>query len=269
MENEIIHDAFSDMDNGTDELYHYGRKGMKWYQNIFTSGRSSGSKKRSKALKKARKAKAKKAKEAKKVAEEQANLEAEKRKAIETGSVSDVMKFKGTYTANEMNFISTRLNWEKNMNDLQAKEISKGKASADGVMDKVGKLTDHVNTGAKAWNTFANVYNAFSSNDVPMPKIDTNITSGNKQERVTALEKIKSKISKEKREKHIQTVSAKDVTDNFNDYTPAEIETLAKKYANQNKIKIYANSSEVVGSAANKTVESGKAAVADILEEDK
>ena len=31
------------------ELYHYGRKGMKWYQNIFTKGKNAvGSKRRSK-----------------------------------------------------------------------------------------------------------------------------------------------------------------------------------------------------------------------------
>ena len=37
------------MDN---ELYHYGRKGMKWYQNIYTSGKKSISRKSSSSKKK-------------------------------------------------------------------------------------------------------------------------------------------------------------------------------------------------------------------------
>lgn len=270
MENEIIHDAFSDIDDGTDELCHYGRKGMKWYQNVFTSGRErSVKRKRAKNLKKARKAKAKKVEEAKKAAEEQANLEAEKRKAIETGSASDVMKFKGKYTAAEMQYISTRLNWERNMSDLQAKEVASGKAKADDIMSRVGKMTDHVNTGAKAWNTFANVYNAFSNKEVPLPKIDTNITSGNKQERMSIKDKIKDKAEKKAREKEIKNTSATDALKNWDKYSTEERQSLVKNLNMKKTIQSIAKDENSVSQISTVDIDTGKEAVNSILEENK
>ena len=48
----------------TDELYHYGRKGMKWGQHIFAKAHARKvNKQRKKNLEKAREAKAKKAAE--------------------------------------------------------------------------------------------------------------------------------------------------------------------------------------------------------------
>ena len=264
MENEIMSAVFSEVDTGVDELYHYGRKGMKWYQNIFTSGKErSVKRKRVKNLKKARKVKAEKEAAAKKAAEDQANLEAEKRKAIETGSASDVMKFKGKYTAAEMQYISTRLNWERSMSDLQAKEVASGKAKADDIMSKVGKMTDHVNTGAKAWNTFANIYNAFSNKEVPLPKIDTNITSGNKQERMSIKDKIKDKAEKKAREKEVKNTSASDALKNWDKYSTEERSAIVKNLNMRKTVKgmvdsepsTSATTSESVTSKANRIFE--------------
>ena len=60
------------------ELYHYGRKGMKWYQNIYTKHKQRQvAKKRAEGLKKAREAKVAKAAEA-----------AERQRLVESGKLS-------------------------------------------------------------------------------------------------------------------------------------------------------------------------------------
>lgn len=242
-----------------DELYHYGRKGMKWYQNIFTSGKERKARKRRlKNLEKARQARTDK-----KV------LEDEKKKAMETGSASDVLKFKGKYTAAEMQYISTRLNWERNMKDLQSKEISYGKSKADSVMDKVGKITDNVNTGAKAYNTFANIYNAFSKKEVPLPKIDTNITSGNKQERMGIIEKVKNKTEKKAREKELENTSASDALKNWNKYSTDDRQSLVKNLNMKKTIQSLAKDETPISNVSSNDVNSGKEAVDNILDDKK
>lgn len=272
MENEIIHDAFFDMDDGTDELYHYGRKGMKWYQNIFTSGKERSVKRRRvKNLKKARKAKAKKVEEAKKAAEEKANYEAEKCKAIETGSAADVLRFKGQLTANEMQYVSTRLTWERNMRDLRRSEVESGKTASDKIIKNVGKITDVANASAKAWNTFANIYNAFSKKEVSLPKIDTNITSGNKELRRDEKRYIEAKSKQAKaaaekaaRQRTIETASRETIMKNFGKLSVDDLKIASQRASFEGSIeknwKVNTNQ---------QTVNAGKEAVDSILDDDK
>lgn len=260
MENEIIHDAFSDIDDGTDELCHYGRKGMKWYQNIFTSGRSSGSKKRSKALKKARKAKAKKAEETKKAATEKQKEEDEKRRVIETGTAKEVLKYEGKLTQAEMQYVANRLNWKNNVKNLEAQEMTKGQAIARKIMNKTNDVTDLVNTGAKAWNTFANVYNAFTDNDVSMPKIDTNITSGNREHRKSEKESVVNKAKNAKaaaekaaREKFIDTASRETIIKNFGNMSAEELKRASQRSTFESTIEKNWGSKNTEQTATKKT----------------
>lgn len=125
--------------------------------------------------------------------------EEQKQKAIKSGSAKEALKFKGDLTPQEMQYIQNRINWEQNMKSLSAKEVSKGKARADKVFGAMDDITRYAGSAAKLWNTAANVYNAFSKNAVSLPKIDTDITKGNR-----AVRKIEKKQAKEERQKQAE-----------------------------------------------------------------
>jgi hypothetical protein len=118
------------MDADANELYHYGRKGMKWYQNIYTAAKNAKTKlKRRAALKKARETRKK-------------NVEAEKKR-------QDLLK-KGKLPAKQMTPKELeerikKLELEKRYRDLKKEEIStsRGKKFIDRFLDSsVEKVAD-------------------------------------------------------------------------------------------------------------------------------
>lgn len=119
--------------NDTSELYHYGRKGMKWGQNIFGKKRSSGSsapttlRGKIEAKKKA-KAKAKAAEEKKRKAEAEAR-ELTKRKSVKKMSDAELK--------DRINRLKMEDDYRKLMNDNDT--LTKGAKFVMGVLEKVGK----------------------------------------------------------------------------------------------------------------------------------
>lgn len=108
------------MENNETELYHYGRKGMKWYQNIFSKGRVTGSGKRpmtprekAKAAKERAKAKAKAA------ADEEARKHDPKR-----------------MTDQELQAAINRRMLENRYNELHPQKVSRGKKFVNDMIDK-------------------------------------------------------------------------------------------------------------------------------------
>ena len=183
------------------ELTHHGTKGQRWgvrrFQNKDGSLTPAGKKrygigeaikqrqtvaKRNKNLKKARAAAAAKREEKKTLEEAKKTREEEKQKAIASGSATDVLKFKGELTQQEMQYVSSRIRWEQEMSSLSSKELNAGKKTADDFFNGLEKATGYVNTGLRAYNTAANIYNAFSGKGKLLPKVDTNITNGNRDQ---------------------------------------------------------------------------------------
>lgn len=170
------------------ELTHWGIKGMKWgirrYQNKDGSLTAAGKKRRGKDDDK-----------------KEESYEEKKQRALKSGSAKEVLQFKGDLTQQEMKTAMERIRWEQDMASIASKEVSAGKARADKLFKTVGDVTDYANTGAKAWNTFANFYNAFGGKSGLLPKIDTNIQSGNRAERkAEKKEQQKAEEAKKKRE---------------------------------------------------------------------
>lgn len=111
------------------------------------------------------------------------DYEARKMKAVKTGGVNDVLEFKNDLTQQQRTEAYNRLQWEQNMKNLAPKQVDEGKERADAFFKKVDTVAGYADTSAKAWNTFANFYNAFSGSDVSLPKIDRDLTKGNRQTR--------------------------------------------------------------------------------------
>lgn len=101
-----------------------------------------------------------------------------RKKAIESGNATEVLKFKGEYTKAEMDSIKNRLTWEKDMADFSAKETEASKQRLKNFMGKVENATNYAQTGIKAYNTLANIFNGINSDHV-LPRISTNITDDN------------------------------------------------------------------------------------------
>lgn len=165
------------MDNN--QLYHWGIKGMKWgirrYQNKDGSLTAKGRQRYAKLEDELNKLKPSN--------DEQESYETRKQRAVKSGSATEVLRYKGDLTQQEMQSAATRIRWEQEMKQISDKELAPGKSKVDKVMDAFGKVTDYAITGAKAYNMFANVYNAFGKGAVRLPKIDTDVIKGNREAR--------------------------------------------------------------------------------------
>lgn len=86
--------------------------------------------------------------------------EAEKQRVLKTGSASEILRYKGELSNQEMQQAVTRLNLEAQLSSLSAKEIESGMQKIDKVMKGVKTGTEWVKIGTDTYNTFAKLYNA-------------------------------------------------------------------------------------------------------------
>lgn len=178
------------------QLYHHGTKGMRWgirrYQNADGSLTPAGKKryrlgkdgqliKKKKVSRKVQKQRKENLEKARQAKVDKQQHEADRQKAILSGSAKEVMKFKGEFTKAEMDYIASRIQWEQNMANYSSKEITAGKSRVDKIFKGVEDITGKANTAIKAYNTVANIYNAINTNGM-LPKIDTDINKGNRDQ---------------------------------------------------------------------------------------
>lgn len=194
------------MDNN--QLTHHGIKGMKWgvRRSPAQLGHKPSSKKKSEgslseriAAKKKLKAKQKAAEVARKAKQDKEEYEAEKKKAIESGTAADVLKFKGKLTNQELNTAVGRLNMEAQLSQLDSKTKKTGMDKLEETANKIDKVRGAAEKGISAWNTFAKVYNSLSPNDLP-------VIDGNYKDRAEAKREKAEKKAKEKRDEEIKKI---------------------------------------------------------------
>lgn len=170
------------------ELQHHGIKGMRWGIRRFQTkngGLTPAGRKRYAKNRKDDSADKDSDQSAKTSGESKPEESYENRKAraLKSGTVKEVLEFKDDLTPQQRKEAYDRIQWEQNMKNLAPKDVDAGKAQADKFFKNVDTVTGYATTAAKAWNTFANFYNAFSDKDVSLPKIDTDLTKGNRQTR--------------------------------------------------------------------------------------
>lgn len=181
------------------EILHWGIKGMKWgrrrYQNKDGSLTPEGKKRYGDNDDSEGQSK-----------EDYATAKA---KAIKSGSAADVLKYKGDLTQQEMQSIENRLRWEHNMADTAARDAiaAKGKSKIDKMAEKADKITKNTESFIKLYNTGANLINAFGDFDIQLPKVETNVTNGNRAQR-KAEKKAAKKADKEEKEQAKQEKKA-------------------------------------------------------------
>ena len=98
------------------------------------------------------------------------DYEQEKERAIKSGTASDVLKFKGDLTNQQLNDALNRIRMEQQLSDLQPK-IKTGLEKAQEIMDTAGKVRNMAETGINVYNTYAKIHNTFSPPGSEIPII--------------------------------------------------------------------------------------------------
>ena len=234
------------------ELQHHGIPGQKWgvrrFQNrdgsLTTAGKKRVSRKQKKALEKARQAKHDKAEAAKKAKQEQEDFEAGKKRAIESGSATDVLKYKGKLTNQELQQAVARINMEKTLKEISAKETKTGLDKAESFMDKVDRVTKMTNKGVDAYNTVAKILNSTAGTDLPTINNDKGGKAAKKADNEVA--KAVNKIDKAQ-QKQAKKEAKKSYADNkkTEEKKAGDVSTAPKKGVIKRDIKDLSSSKSV------------------------
>ena len=180
------------MDNT--ELKHWGVKGQKWgvrrYQNKDGSLTPAGKKR---------------------YEDDEAEYERKKSEAIKSGSATDVLEYKGKLTSQELRSALDRIRLENDLKSISDKELAAGKDRIDKIFKSVDSATGKAITLAKAYNTAANVINAFSgTNSKLLPTINTDNQKDNRAVRKAEERQAEKKAKEDSEARKAEETRAKE-----------------------------------------------------------
>lgn len=109
---------------------------------------------------KAKKAEEQLEKQKKETAERKRQHDADRERILQKGTATEVMRYQGELSNEELQKAFTRLNLETNIKNLSKKEIETNISKVDNIMKTVQTGTNWVKIATDTYNTIAAIYNA-------------------------------------------------------------------------------------------------------------
>lgn len=186
------------------ELYHYGRKGMKWYQNIY--GKYNKMKGTIKGKFKSNNIEIVKETPAQK-----------KERLKRSGTAKEVLRNADLFDDKELQAITNRIGTKRTLASYASEELSKPMRMVNSISKTLNTVSSAVDTASKAYNNTAKVLNKLMETELPT---------------LDGAPKNKTKVSK--------TSVVKKGMD-LNKLTDEELADVSKRIDNLNKVNNYLN----------------------------
>lgn len=149
------------------ELYHYGRKGMKWYQNIYSKYDKMKGTIKGKF----------KSKQQETVQETTAQ---KKERLKRSGTAKEVLRNADLFDDKELQAITNRLGTKRTLSSYASEELSKPMRIINSASKTMNTISSAVDTASKTYNNTAKVLNKLVGTDLPTldggPKNDTKVS---------------------------------------------------------------------------------------------
>lgn len=180
------------------ELYlaHWGILGQKWgvrrYQNkdgsLTPAGKNryagpSNPRHKPSNAKKLAKQRAANLEKARKARAEKKVYEEARKKALESGNATEVLKYRKGSTQAELDAAFRRINVERSLAEISAKENAKGKSTVDKIIDTADTWRARGEKAINVWNLIAKIHNSLVDEDDAWQKIGEKSVAEQKAER--------------------------------------------------------------------------------------